>query len=52
MLLKIKLMCELVAFYRGLPLNSKDANYTLRKMADAIVNRGPDSSGYWFDHNN
>jgi asparagine synthase (glutamine-hydrolysing) len=45
-------MCGLVGFYRGSPLNNQDAENTLQRMADAIVNRGPDSSGYWFDNKN
>lgn len=42
-------MCGLVGFLGG-ELFAENACTVLRAMADTIINRGPDDSGYWFDN--
>lgn len=43
-------MCGFVGFLRLVPIEDCDVNHSiLVRMADSIVHRGPDSSGYWSD---
>lgn len=43
-------MCGVVGFLGSTTFPDRDsATSTLRRMADRIVTRGPDSDGYWFD---
>jgi asparagine synthase (glutamine-hydrolysing) len=42
-------MCGFVGYLAGISLNLQGRGAVLHKMANAIVNRGPDDSGFWFD---
>ena len=42
-------MCGLVGFLFDGKGDSLNFESNLRKMSDAIIHRGPDDSGQWFD---
>ncbi|QOW42831.1 asparagine synthase (glutamine-hydrolyzing) [Acinetobacter indicus] len=43
-------MCGFTGFFQGSIFNSGDQTQeSLKKMTDAIIHRGPDAEGFWFD---